>query len=101
LVFPTIGQGGPQWALTAEQVGEWRVLFPGLDILAEARTALAWVTADTGRRKTAGGMKRFLVAWFTRTVNRGGARTTAAKKPGLTGAIPADKQALYDAGVIR
>jgi hypothetical protein len=74
LNFPVVGQGGPLWSLTADQVAEWRELFPGLDILAEARKALAWVKANDGRRKTASGMKRFLVGWFTRTVNNGGSR---------------------------
>ncbi len=62
----------PTWHLTAEQVAEWSSLFPSLDVLAECRSALAWVSANPSRRKTANGMKRFLVGWFGRAQNRGG-----------------------------
>ncbi len=42
-----------------------------MDILGEARKALAWITADPRRRKTAGGMKKFLVHWFGNGTQRG------------------------------
>lgn len=81
LVFPTIGSEGHEWPLSAEQVAEWQGLFPGLDILAEARKALAWVGADKGRRKTFRGMPKFLVNWFNRAVDRSGNRGAAAPIP--------------------
>lgn len=69
LVFPC--DGAPrEWHLTRKQVAEWRELFPRLDMGAECRAALAWIKADPNRKKTASGMKRFLVSWFTRTQNR-------------------------------
>lgn len=71
LDFPCDGKQ-PRWLLTAEQVAEWSALFPSLDVLAECRSALAWVSAAPARRKTASGMKRFLVGWFGRAQNRGG-----------------------------
>lgn len=74
LVFPTIGKGGNEWALTQAQVNEWQELYQGLDVVAECRKALAWVKAKTGNRKTAGGMKTFLVNWFNRGVGRGANR---------------------------
>ena len=43
-------------------------------MLAESRQALAWIQAHPGRKKTARGMPAFLVGWFGRSVNRGGAR---------------------------
>ena len=78
LVFPVVGRHAGDWPLTAEQLAEWAALFPGLDIHAEARKARAWVGANPRNRKTASGMARFLVGWFTRTVNRGGARVPVA-----------------------
>jgi hypothetical protein len=69
LVFPTIGAQGREWRLTTRQADEWRVLYPGLDILAEAQKALAWVRAKPDRRKTPRGMPAFLVNWFNRAVN--------------------------------
>lgn len=55
------------WHLTAAQVAEWAPVYPGLDVLAECRKANAWLGAQpAGKRKTAGGMTRFLVAWLGR-----------------------------------
>jgi uncharacterized protein YdaU (DUF1376 family) len=75
LEFPTVGSGGSVWSLTQSQESEWGELYPALSILDESRKALAWVSADPVRRKTAKGMPRFLVGWFNRANDRGGART--------------------------
>lgn len=75
LEFPC--DGTPRaWWLTESQIAEWRELFPSLDVLAECRAALAWVLADSTRRKTARGMQRFLAGWLGRAQNRGGVRAT-------------------------
>ena len=72
LVFPVVGPFGPGWPLTQGRIDEWRALFPDLDVLAQCRAALAWITASPTRRKTAKGMPRFLVGWLTRSNDRGG-----------------------------
>jgi len=82
LSFPVVGKGGPDWHLTKAQVGEWAELYPGLNILAEARKALAWVKSNDGHRKTASGMRKFLVNWFSRSVNCGGSQKSASWSPG-------------------
>jgi hypothetical protein len=69
LVFPCRGEPS-NWGLTAEQVEKWKQLYPGLDVLAECRKALAWVEANGS--KTAGGMTRFLVKWLNRATNSSG-----------------------------
>lgn len=69
LTFPVVGRGPSDWPLMQSQLEEWQQAFPGLDLEAEARKALVWVKANTGRRKTASGMTRFLVGWLTREVN--------------------------------
>lgn len=74
LTFPTVGMNGASWALTQTQISEWQSAFPGIDILAEARKALAWAHANPGRRKTTRGMPAFLVKWFTRATDSGRAR---------------------------
>jgi hypothetical protein len=71
LEFPIVGAEGKTWTLSKAHVAEWAEAFPALDILAEARVALAWLNANPGRRKTGRGMARFLHGWFERTVNRG------------------------------
>lgn len=73
LTFPTSGTK-KTWHLTNQQLDEWADLFPAVDVLAQCRNALAWIRANDTRRKTANGMKRFLVGWLTKEQNRGGAR---------------------------
>ena len=70
LTFPC--DGSPDsWPLVESQVAEWRTLFPSLDIMAQCRAALAWVLASPERKKTARGMRKYLVGWFNRNQNRG------------------------------
>ncbi len=76
LTYPCDGES-PRWDLTEAQIGEWAGLYHGIDIADECKRALAWVLADPARRKTAKGMKRFLVGWLGRAKNTrrdGGAR---------------------------
>jgi hypothetical protein len=77
LTFPCVGTGPAAWVLPGEQVAGWTVAYPALDVLAECRKALAWIEASPTRRKTAGGMKRFLVGWLNRATDRGGGKGAA------------------------
>lgn len=88
LTFPCDGKPNA-WLLTESQLSEWGSLFPTLDLLAECRSALAWVLADTTRRKTARGMAKFLVGWFGRAQNgrrsqtAGGTANGGFKRPAV------------------
>lgn len=67
LVFPC--QGQPDcWPLDSKRVEQWQRLYPGLDVLAQCRMALAWVEAN--RPKTFRGMPKFLVSWLNRATDR-------------------------------
>lgn len=81
LTFETIGPV-KEWSLTQREVDRLAAAFPGVDVLAEARRALAWIEADDGRRKTARGMKRFLTGWVSRSVDRGTAARAGRKEGG-------------------
>ena len=81
MAFPCVGHR-PAWELTAEQFAEWQRLFPPVDVQAECAKALAWLLANPGRRKTHGGMPRFLVSWLTRSVDsRNGGDRRAVLRP--------------------
>jgi hypothetical protein len=49
----------------------WAAAYPGVDLLAEARRAQAWEDANPAKRKVK--HERFLVSWWTRAQDRGGA----------------------------
>lgn len=72
LTYPCVGKVSC-WHLVDAQIASWQAMYPNLDIQAECRKAWAWVDADSSKRKTAGGMMKYLVSWFNRTTdaNRG------------------------------
>lgn len=72
LEFPTVGKDAKPWPLTDAHVAEWRQAFPGVDVSAECRKALAWIDANPAKRKTVRGMPAFLFRWLERCQNRGG-----------------------------
>lgn len=77
LTFPTSGKPS-SWDLLASQVAEWQEIFPGLDVEAQCREALGWVKANNRRKKTAGGMRRFLYSWLQRENDAPAARRSHA-----------------------
>jgi hypothetical protein len=81
MIFPIVGKGSKEWPLTEAKLAEWRETYPDLDVLAEARKARQWVLDDPKRRKTAGGMPKFLGGWFARTQNRGPPSTANGHPP--------------------
>jgi len=66
LTFPVAGAPG-SWNLMISQIDEWKTLYPGIDVEAECRKALAWIKANN--RKTARGMPKFLVFWLGKATN--------------------------------
>jgi len=85
LVFPTVGKGPKQFGLTRSMVDAWSDVWPGIDVLAEAKKALAWVNANPTKRKTASGMPAFLTRWCNRAQDRGAASGKAAGPPRPSG----------------
>lgn len=73
LTFPCDGSQR-EWTFTESYAVELTEAYPSLDVRSEARKALQWVRADLSRKKTAGGMKKFLVNWLNRATNGGGTR---------------------------
>lgn len=69
------------WHLTQEFVDEYQSLYPGIDVMQECRAALGWLRANSGRRKTAKGMARFLVNWFNREQSKSRGAVQRPQKP--------------------
>jgi hypothetical protein len=69
IIFVCNGEPG-EWTLRQELIDEWQQLFPGVDVLAQCRAALAWSNANPRKRKTHDGMERFLVNWIKGEQNR-------------------------------
>lgn len=84
VTLPCVGKDVNQYAVTEEQVSDWKKCFPGVDVIAQLRHMLAWLEANPTKRKTSRGMPRFIVSWLGRQQDRGprvGVETIPTKAP--------------------
>lgn len=84
VTFPCSGMKAKEWHLTRSMVEAWSDAWPGVDVVLEAKRALAWVNAKPERKKSYRGMPAFLTSWCSRTQDRGGTRNVA---PGAIGSV--------------
>lgn len=66
-------------------VDKWAVLYPAVDILAELRKMAGWCDANPQKRKTKGGIQRFINSWLAKEQDRGG--NSKPKKDGYTSGV--------------
>jgi hypothetical protein len=84
-----------EYGVTLSQVTEWQHAYPGVDVLGEIAKARAWLTANPTRRKTHGGMARFLVAWMSRAQD---APRNGSAAPARTATVPAAPSTAFTGG---
>jgi hypothetical protein len=53
-------------------IAEYRQAYPAVDVPVEIRSAAQWLLDNPSKRKTYGGIRRFLNGWFSRCQNSGG-----------------------------
>ena len=81
--IPVVGDpANPSWNLTRGLANELSTYYPGCDMEKEIRAAVAWILANPEKRKTAGGMRRFLTSWINRAVNQPGIGRNGQSSPG-------------------
>lgn len=51
---------------------KWSQLYPNVDVLQQIRNMAGWCDANPTKRKTRGGIKRFITAWLAREQDKGG-----------------------------
>lgn len=51
---------------------KWSQLYPNVDVLQQLRNMAGWCDANPTKRKTRGGIKRFITAWLAREQDNGG-----------------------------
>ena len=62
--FPCVG--GKSLAVRFGWVGQFRGTYPAIDLAQETLKAQAWAISNPAKRKTPGGMARFLTGWYSR-----------------------------------
>lgn len=79
---------GPDAPILQTEIDEWSLAFPAVDVLAELREMRVWASANRAKRKTAGGLHRFVVQWLQKAQNEGrkGASGVAAAAKAWAGA---------------
>lgn len=61
---------GELWIVPAADCVAWADAYPGVNALQELLKMREWLKANTKNRKTAGGMRRFIVSWLGRAQDR-------------------------------
>lgn len=87
LVFPCVGSERT-WDLMPAHVNELQTTYPGIDVMQEAREAWQWCRDNPTKRKTAGGMRKFISRWMKRAqndlpVNSQGQRNKPTRRKGV------------------
>ena len=53
-------------------VSKWEALYPNVDVKQQLRNMAGWCDANPTKRKTRGGIKRFITNWLAEEQNKGG-----------------------------
>ncbi|MFP1634101.1 YdaU family protein [Zhengella sp. ZM62] len=61
---------GDDFVVLESDVLEWSESFPAVDVRQQLLAMRAWLNANQSKRKTARGIKRFIVSWLDREQNR-------------------------------
>ena len=65
--FTFIIKGDKWWTLTQKFYDELKKAYPQHDVDAELRKMVLWCRKNTRKRKSAGGMSRFILGWMNRS----------------------------------
>ena len=71
--------------ITEADVAQWKELYPAVDIMQALRKMKGWADANPSKRKTKGGIKRFINAWLAKEQDKyhgpqGGGQNGAASQ---------------------
>lgn len=69
---------GDEYPIYQEDLKVWQELYPAVDVLQELRNMKGWLLSNPKKRKTKGGIKRFINGWLAKEQNRGGILRGAA-----------------------
>ncbi len=63
---------GDEYPITQSDVNSWSELYPAVNVIQELRNMKGWCISNPKKRKTAGGIKRFINSWLAKEQNKGG-----------------------------
>jgi hypothetical protein len=71
MIFPCVGKGPKEFALTQSKIDEYTESFPGVAVLFQCRKARQWCIDHPSKQKTHRGMPGFLSGWLGREQDAG------------------------------
>lgn len=63
---------GSLYDVSERDVEQWSTLYPNVDVLQQLRNMAGWCDGNPTKRKTRGGVRRFITSWLAREQNKGG-----------------------------
>lgn len=70
---------GEEYPIVQSNVNEWAELYPAVDIIQELRNMKGWLITNQRKRKTKGGILRFVNSWLAKKQDKGGTGSSYAK----------------------
>lgn len=70
---------GSSYPVYQPDVDKWAGLYPAVDVPAELRKMVGWCDANPKKRKTKGGVQRFINGWLAKEQDKGGTAGTREK----------------------
>lgn len=75
---------GSEAPISEAEVAEFSKLYPAVEVLAELRKMRGWALANPAKRKTRGGLLRFVTSWLGKEQDKGGSRVNNGGLPQVT-----------------
>lgn len=72
---------GTFYPVTMQDVEEFRQYYPAVDVESEIRKVAAWSKNNPTKRKTRGGVRKFINGWLSRAQDKGGSSGDEYMKP--------------------
>src|SRR5690606_24789334 len=80
--FNTAGEERP---ITENKITEWQAVYPLVDVRQTIARIRSWVINNPNKRKTYGGIYKFIDTWLAREQNSGGSSHATAQQRHVTG----------------
>lgn len=74
---------GTLYSVTMAAVERYEKLYPSVDVRQELRNMVGWSESNPTKRKTKGGIARFITSWLSRKQDSGGTKGFTPQKPAV------------------
>ena len=83
---------GTEYPVTQADIDKYIGLYPAVDVMQQLRNMYGWLDGNPSRRKTKGGIKRFISSWLAREQDRGGVKPTGPATQSQPNAFGLDRR---------